>query len=284
MDIRPLADAGFGAEVTGVDLSQALDEGTKAALSQALSENYILCFHDQDLAPENVVDASRIFGPVEPHVTPGYYHPDTDLLLVLSNQLDADGKPLGIKDAGTFWHSDVSYRARPAKATMLYAIEAPEEGGDTLFCDMVAALDALPSELRLKLEGRDATHHYAQRDKIAAQQGTTQVLNQQSKDRTPPVHHPALRTHPVTGRTSLYVNPAYTTGIDGLDEGVSAEALKRIYDHCFEDRFRLRYKWRAGDVVVWENISVMHSATTHDLTPDHPRTLWRTVISGDGTN
>jgi len=280
MEVQPLPGASFGAEVTGVDLSRPLDAATKAALSQALAENYILCFHGQDLGPNNVVDASRVFGPVEPHVTPGYYHPDTDLLLVLSNQMDETGKPLGIKDAGTFWHSDVSYRERPAKATMLYAIEAPDEGGDTLFCDMVAALDALSPELRQKLEGRQAVHHYAQRDKIAAAQGTTKVVSGQTEDKTPPVHHPALRTHPVTGRTSLYVNPAYTTEVEGLDPADSKATLARIYDHCLEDRFRLRYKWRAGDVVVWENMSVMHSATTHDLPPDRGRTLWRTVISG----
>jgi len=283
MEIRSFPQGGFGAEIHGVDLSQPLDPATKAALDRALAENYILRFPDQDLRPEHVVDASRVFGPVEPHVVPGYYHPDTDLLLVLSNRVGDDGKPLGIKDAGTFWHSDVSYRACPAKATMLYAIEIPDEGGDTLFCDMVAALDALPPDLRQKLEGRNGVHHYAQRDKFAAAQGTTQVVTAPSRQKTPPVRHPALRTHPATGRTSLYVNPAYTTEIEGLDPADSADTLARIYDHCLQDRFRLRYTWRPGDVVVWENVSVMHSATTQDLPPDRYRTLWRTVISGEPT-
>jgi taurine dioxygenase len=283
MEVQPLEGSSFGAEVVGIDLSQPLDGDTKAALDQALAENYILWFRNQSLEPEHVVEASRVFGPVEPHVTPGYYHPDTDLLLVLSNQKDATGTPLGIKDAGTFWHSDVSYRACPAKATMLYAIETPEEGGDTLFCDMVAALETLPPELRAKLEGRHAMHHYAQRDKIAAKQGTTQVLNAKSQENTPPVRHPALRTHPATGRTSLYVCPAYTTNIEGLNPDDSEDTLARIYDHCLQDQFRLRYKWRPGDVVVWENVSVMHSATTQDLPPDRARTLWRTVISGEPT-
>lgn len=283
MEIQRLAYSDFGAEVTGIDFSRPLDAGTKTALDRALAENYVLRFPDQNLQPEHVVAASRVFGPVEPHVVPGFYHPETDLLLMLSNQTDKDGKPVGVKDAGTFWHSDVSYRACPAKATMLYAIDIPEEGGDTLFCDMVAALEALPGELRQKLEGRNAIHHYAQRDKIAAAQGTTQVVDDKSRQKTPPIPHPALRVHPVTGRTSLYVNPAYTTKLDGLDDDDSATTLARIYDHCLQDQFRLRYKWHAGDVVVWENISVMHSATTQDLPPDQARTLWRTVISGEPT-
>lgn len=279
MKVRSLPGARFGAVVEGVDLSEPQDAATQTALDRALAENYILCFPGQSLEPDQVVDASRIFGPVEPHVTPGYYHPDTDLLLVLTNQVNTAGQPLGIKDAGTFWHSDVSYRERPAKATLLYSIEAPDEGGDTLFCDMVAALEALPADLRYKLDGREAVHHYAQRDKIAAAQGTTQVVNGQTQNNTPPVNHPTIRTHPLTGRTSLYVNPAYTVEIEGLATEDSADTLARIYDHCLQDRFRLRFKWRPGDVVVWENISVMHSATTHEQPPTQPRTLWRTVIT-----
>ncbi len=159
MDVHPLSDSSFGAEVTGVDLSRSLDDETRAALRQALAENYILRLPGQDLKPEHVVEASRVFGPVERHVVPGYYHPDTDLLLMLSNRVGDDGRPLGIKDAGTFWHADVSYREFPAQATMLYAVEIPIEGGDTLFCDMVAALDALPYDLRQKIDGRHAVHH-----------------------------------------------------------------------------------------------------------------------------
>ncbi len=104
------------------------------------------------------------------------------------------------------------------------------------------------------------------------------MLTDAARHATPPVRHPAVRTHPVTGRRSLYVNPAYTTKIEGLDEADSADTLARIYAHCIEDRFRLRYKWSAGDVLVWENISVMHKATTQDLPADHNRTLCRTII------
>ncbi len=283
MDVDVLPGSGFGAEVTGIDFSGPLDNDTRAALNQALAENYILRFADQELEPGHVVDASRVFGPVERHVVPGYYHPDTDLLLVLSNQVGDDGRPLGVKDAGTFWHADVSYRELPAKATLLYAVEIPAEGGDTLFCDMVAALEALPDSLRDKLEGRNAVHNYAQRDRIAAAQGTTQVVDEGSRKATPPVRHPAVRTHPVTGRQSLYVNPAYTTKIVGLKADDSADVLAHVYDHCMEDRFQLRYKWHKGDVAIWENISVMHTATTQDLPPDHHRTLWRTIISGEAT-
>ncbi|MFQ5765843.1 MAG: TauD/TfdA dioxygenase family protein, partial [Rhodospirillales bacterium] len=214
----------------------------------------------------------RILGDeLEPHLFEHFHHPETPLVMVLSNRTE-DGKPKGMADAGTFWHSDVSYKPNPAKATVLYAVEVPEEGGDTLFCDLMAAYEALPAAMKARLDGLKAVHDYGHvpRD----------VFDRLDMTPPPDCVHPVVRTHPETGRKAIYVNPAYVVRIEGLPEDES-EALKReIFDHCLQDRFRLRYAWRAGDVVAWDNAALMHSATTKDLDPTKHRTLWRTTISG----
>lgn len=274
-------NAGFGAEIKGVDLSAALENSeVMSAIESAFLQHHVVTIREQVLDVNEVVELSRRFGPLEPHVLDRFHHPETPLVLVLSNRVDANGRALGLRDAGSFWHSDVSFKARPAKATLLYAIEVPEEGGDTLFCNMIAAFEALPEKLKRDLEGRTAVHDYAHRDRVAHRTGTQPRLDRENLSRVPPVRHPVIRRHPVTGRKALYVNPTYTVRIEGMTAAESDALLKEIFDHCLEDRFRMRYRWRAGDVVVWDNAAVMHAATTQNLDPSHHRTLWRTIIVG----
>lgn len=266
---------GFGAEIVGVDLSRPPDEATRDAIYQAFLNHRVVAIRGQTLMPEHVIAASRIFGhDLEPHLFKRYHHPETPLLMVLSNRTD-DGKPTGLADAGSFWHSDVSYKPNPAKATMLYAVEVPEEGGDTLFCDLTAAYDALPETMKKRLRGLKAVHNYAHTPRDLFYSGEVTA--------PPDCLHPVVRTHPETGRKAIYINPAYTVRIEGLAVDES-EALKQdIFDHCLQDRFRMRYKWRAGDVVAWDNAALMHAATTKGLDPDRHRTIWRTIISGGPT-
>ena len=274
-------NAGFGAEITGIDLSAGhKNPELMAAIESAFLQHHVVAIRNQKLDVNEVVEVSRRFGPLEPHVLDRFHHPETPLVLVLSNRVDASGRALGLRDAGSFWHSDVSFKERPARATLLYAIEVPEQGGDTLFCNMIAAFEALPEELKQELEGRFAVHDYANRDRVAHRTGTQPRLDRENLSRVPPVRHPVIRRHPVTGRNALYVNPTYTVCIEGMTETSSNLLLKRIFDHCLEDRFRLRYRWRAGDVVIWDNAAVMHAATTQNLDPRHHRTLWRTIIVG----
>jgi taurine dioxygenase len=274
--VRPF-DAPFGAEVAGIDLSAPLDEAARAGLRDALARHHILSVHGQTLRPEDVLAASRAFGErLEAHLFARYHHPETPLIVVLSNRVDAEtGKPVGIADAGTFWHSDNSYNQAPARATLLYAIEVPDEGGDTLFCDMVAACRALPGPLRARLEGRIAVHNYTHTPRAIFASGEVAP--------PPDARHPVIRRVPGTTDEAIFVNPAYTVRIEGLDDETSRALLDEVYAHCLSPRFRLRYKWRRGDVVVWDNAAVMHSATTKALDPSRHRTLWRTIISGEPT-
>ncbi|MBC8337229.1 MAG: TauD/TfdA family dioxygenase [Rhodospirillales bacterium] len=270
--VTPLEE-GFGAEISGIDLSRPLDGEDRRAVYQAFLDSRLIVFRDQDMSPDNAIDAARILGnDLEPHLFKHFHHPDTPLIMVLSNRVNGDGQPKGMKDAGTFWHSDVSYKPNPAKATFLYAREVPDEGGDTLFCDLTAAYDAMPGDMQDRLHGLIAMHDYnhVPRD----------IFSKLDVTPPPPCPQPVVRTHPETGRKAIYINPGYTTHIEGLEADESADLIKDIFRHCLQDRFRMRYNWRAGDVVAWDNAATMHSATTKNLDPAKHRTIWRLTVSG----
>jgi taurine dioxygenase len=278
-------DGGFGAQISGIHVADAQrDVELVAALETAFLDHHVVAIRGQELAVSDVVAVSRCFGQLEPHVLDRYHHPDTPLVLVLSNRVDASGRAMGLKDAGSFWHSDVSFKERPARATLLYALEVPDEGGDTLFCDMMAAYDALPEELKHALENAIAVHDYANRDRVAHRTGTKPRLDAENLRKVPPVRHPVVRRHPITGRKALYVNPTYTVCIEGMEASQSESLLNEIFKHCLNDRFQMRYRWRKKDVVIWDNAAVMHAATTQNLDPSKYRTLWRTIIVGGPTH
>ena len=274
IEVRPL-ESGIGAEIVGVDL-KAIDDAQSQAIYAAFLEYPVVAMRGQNgLSTDDVLAASRIFGPeLEAHLFSRYHHPDTPLVMVLSNRVDDGGKAKGLRDAGSFWHSDVSYKDVPAKATLLYALEIPEEGGDTLFCDMAKAYEGLTAEMKQRLHGLTAVHNYAHTPREIFRSGEV----------TPPPDcvHPVIRTNPESGRKAIYINPSYTVRIEGMCDEES-EALKaEIFAHCLKDEYCARYKWRAGDVVAWDNAASMHAATTDKLDAARHRTLWRTIISGEG--
>lgn len=271
------SNQGLGAEISGVDFTQPIDTDTQAALVAAFAEHHVLNFRGQDgLTTDNLLAASRVFGDrLEAHAFSHFHHPDEPLLMVLSNRVEGGGKPKGMRDAGTFWHSDVAYKPKPAKATMLYSLEVPNSGGDTLFCNLTRAYDDLSSDMKARLDGMKAWHYYAKLKRDVFESG--QVTS------PPECLHPLIRTNPISGRKAIYITPAYTTRIDGLPEAESDTLMEEIFAHCLHDKYRMDYKWQKADVVVWDNAAVMHSATTKDLDPTKFRTIWRTIISGDAT-
>lgn len=275
LSIRRL-NGNLGAEISDIDLSGPISAADHAAFYQAFLDSHVIVVRNQrGLSPAQVVAASRLLGELEPHLFEQYHHPETPLLLVLSNRTETDGTARGLADAGSFWHSDVSYKQSPAKATMLYAVETPDHGGDTLFCDMTAAYAALPEQTKRRIDGLTAVHNYAHTRR--------RIFDSGQVARPPDCIHPVVRSHPETGRKALYINPAYTVRIEDMDAD-AGEALKNeLFEHCLQDRFRMRYVWRTGDVVAWDNAAVMHSATTKNLDPAKHRTLWRTIVSGGPT-
>lgn len=279
-EIRPL-DAPLGAEVIGLDLMGEVGEADLARIKAAFADRGVLVFRDQGkLTPARHVEFSRNFGPLEIHVQHAFHHKEHPEILLVSNVVE-NGKPIGLTDAGRYWHSDLSYVAEPSLGSLLHARELPDEGGDTLFTNMVAVYDALPEDIRLRIERLDAEHSYEARNKIQqAKYGDLRPgLSEEQKAKVRPVVHPVVRVHPESGRKALFVNEGFTTRIVGLPEAESTELLGKLFALSIEERFIYRHRWQPNDLVFWDNRQTMHLATPF---PQHfRRRLNRTTVRGD---
>ena len=217
MNIQALSSA-FGAEVVGVDLARDLDASTFFALEKAYNECSVVLFRNQRIGDGQHVRFSRSFGELEIHVLKEYVKPLNPELYVLSNIVE-NGKPIGIKDAGNYWHTDLSYTLAPSRGSIMYALEVPHAAdgtplGDTQFASTAAAYDALPQAMKDKLAGLKAVHRFWDRyirERKAA--GSDVVVSEERRAQTPDVVHPIVRTHPITGRKCIYVNEGFTIGI-----------------------------------------------------------------------
>ncbi len=277
-EIRPLTE-GFGVEVVGLDLARPIDEATFAALRRAWFERAVIVFRDQALPPDAQAAFSRRFGELQIHVLTQFQLPGHPEVLLLSNEKRPDGTPVGFEDAGRYWHSDLSYDAQPSLGTMLYAVEIPPEGGDTLFVDMYRAYDALPAATKARIGGRCAFHSYVRNyEKNESRPGIRPKLTEAQKARLADVRHPIVRTNEDTGRRALYVNPGFTWRVDGMDEAESRALLDELFAHSLKPEFRYTHVWRPNDFLCWDNRGTMHHATLYD--PRHRRHMHRTTIRG----
>jgi len=262
LEIRPLSQA-LGAEVIGLDVSHTLDEATFAKVHQAHLDHLVLVFRDQRLTPRQQIDFSKRFGSLDSHPSQSKAHlPNFPDILVISTKRE-NGKDVGVRNAGPMWHSDLAYMDRPALGSMLYALELPDSGGDTGFANMAKAYDAMPNRLKDAVAGKRAIFSSERNTSLRAL-------------------HPVIRTHPETGRKSIFVNPQLTTGIDGMDEATSASLLAEIYEHCTRPEFVYWHRWRPGDLTFWDNRCVLHIADhTRIDDPSYIRHMHRTTIAGD---
>lgn len=277
--IHPFTGAPLGAEVVGLDLSLPLGTADIARLHRAHLDYHVLVFRDQHITPAQQVDFSRHFGALQIHVLRNFQLPGQPEVLVISN-IQQDGKPVGLGDAGHFWHSDLSYKETPSLGSMLHAQELPAEGGDTLFANQHAAWDALPDELKREVEGLQAEHWYLARyDELRQRNPYRPQLTQAQIDEVRPVSHPVVRTHPETGRRALFVSEHFTTRILGVSAQRSRELLDLLFDYGTRAEHVYRHQWQPHDMVFWDNRSLMHLAAG---CPDHlRRKLYRTTIEGD---
>ena len=279
-----LFDGPIGVTVTSVDLSQPMDAGDFKILLDAWNEHSVLVFRDQSLEPEHLIDFSRRFGDLEIHVLDQYLHKEHKEILVVSNILE-DGVNVGIPDAGRYWHTDLSYLAEPSRGSILYAIEIPEENGETLgntlWTSTAAAYEALPDEERARLDGLKAEFSLGNRfEKLAKDDTGHTPMKDHQTEKVPTVTHPVVRTHPVTGRKGIYVNEGHTIRILDMDEGESRDLLQELWAHCTKPTFTYRHKWCVGDVVMWDNVPTQHLAIKDYELPQR-RLLHRTTLSGD---
>lgn len=271
---KPLSD-GFGVEVAGVDLS-ALSPRAFADIERAFYDHQVLTVRAQDLTPAQFVAWARRFGPPQPHVIDQFHHPDDANILILSN-VKKDGQPTGLQDAGTYFHTDYSYLQVPARATTLYSRVVPKVGGDTLFANQQAAYDDLPAAMKKRIEPLVAIHHYGNRnDQDEGSRTVASVLTAGQKAKMPVITHRIARPHPVTGRKSLYAVSGSSFGIVGMPGDEARDLLDELAAHATQPRYLLSFKYGVGDVVIWDNASLLHSATLID--PNDARTLWRITV------
>ena len=277
-EVRALP-AAVGAEVLGLDLSRPISGTDFTRLHQAHLQHHVLVFRDQRITPQQQIDFSRRFGPLQIHVLKSFQlagHPE---IMIVSN-IKENGVPIGLGDAGVFWHSDLSYVEKPSLGSMLHAQELPSEGGDTLFANQHRAYEALPEALKARLDGLQAEHSYlTQYEALRARSPWRPKLTQEQLDQVQPTVHPVVRTHPETGRKALFVSEHFTTRILGLPEAESRALLDELFALSTRPEHVYRHVWQPHDMVFWDNRSVMHLAAG---TPDHlRRKLYRTTIEGD---
>jgi len=276
--IRPLPGS-FAAEVLGLDLAQPLDDAAFARLHAAHLQHHVLVLREQRITPAQQVAFSRRFGPLQIHVQKKFQLAGQPEVLVVSN-IKQNGEPIGLGDAGHFWHSDLSYKARPSLGSLLHAQLLPSEGGDTLFANQHAAYEALPQALKTTLAPLFAEHSYlAKYEELRARSPWRPALTQAQLDEVKPVVHPVVRTHPETGRKALFVSEHFSTRIVGLPDDEGRAVLDELFALATRSEFIYRHRWQPHDMVFWDNRSVLHLAAG---TPDHlPRKLYRTTIEGD---
>ncbi|NKB56370.1 MAG: TauD/TfdA family dioxygenase [Alphaproteobacteria bacterium] len=272
----------FVAEVHGVDIEN-LSDADWTVLHRAYLENKILVIPDQDLSVHAFAALGARFGEVVRHPVAKFAHPDEPDVMMLSNDTSY-GKPVGVKDAGSFWHSDRSYMQRTSNETMLYSVEIPDEGGDTYFADLEAAYEDLPDATKRRIGGLRYISHYRWTKDRDDPESRWSFMTPEERANTPPTDRPVVRIHPETGRKALFVFPGITTGVKGIvgmEEAESDALLEDLYGHLTQDKFQYRFKWGGpGTVLIWDNRCVMHKATTKQLSADKIRTLYRISTLG----
>jgi taurine dioxygenase len=282
LQTRRLSDA-MGVAVEGVDLSRALSDAQFREVERAFFEGQVMAVKGQRLEPGQFVAFARRFGPPQPHVIDQFHFPGHPDILILSNGVE-NGKPIGLADGGSYFHTDYSYLPVPARLTMLYSVEVPKKGGDTLFANMYAAYDDLPAAMKRRIDGLVVLHHYGNRDNLDQTSRTAaSPLTEAQKGRVDWVRHKLVRKHEKTGRNALYAVSGSSFEIEGMprDEGVAL--LDELKTHALQDKYRFGYSYDVGDVVMWDDLSTLHSATLTD--PADRRTLWRiTVIESQGAS
>ncbi|HJS04999.1 MAG TPA: TauD/TfdA family dioxygenase [Variovorax sp.] len=273
-------DAPVGAEVLGLDIGKPINAADFARLHRAHLDHHVLVFRDQRVTPEAHIAFSRRFGPLEIHVLHQFHlagHPE---ILIVSNIKKPDGEPLGLGDAGAYWHSDLSYKPKPSLGSLLHAQELPSEGGDTLFADQHLAFEGLAPALQQRILPLEAEHSYlAKYEELRAKNPWRPKLSQAQIDQVAPAVQPVVRTHPETGRKALFVSEHFTTRIVGLPQEEGDALLAELFAHSVKPEYVYRHRWAPHDLVFWDNRSLMHLAAG---TPDHlRRKLYRTTVEGD---
>lgn len=262
----------LGAEISGVDLTKKLSDAQFEAINEALVEHALIVFHDQDISSANLMDFGRRFGELTVHPFAPNEGKNAPELIKFRN--DETTPPFGTD----VWHSDETFRAEPPMATILCAKEVPAVGGDTMFVSMAAAYDGLSEKMQQYISGLEGIHDMKPFRPLFGKSEEERKTLQHFEIMYPPVLHPVVRIHPVSGRKVLFVNPQFTVGIDGMDERESRQLLDTLFHQALVPEYQFRHRWKPHTIAMWDNRSTQHYAI-HDYYPQR-RYMERVTIKG----
>lgn len=274
-------EAPLGAEVAGIDLSAPLAPSDRDALETAWRERLVLVFHAQTLTDPQLIAFSKNFGALDPPGPNPYGEPFNKAhpeLNVISNVVE-DGKPIGnLGDGEAVWHADMTYVEVPPKAALLHALEVPppEAGGNTYFADMFAACASLPADLKQAADGKVAVHDASRNSAGMLRKGYKEITDVRQ---TVGARHPLVRTDPHSGRKALFLGRRPNAYVVGLSVAESEALLDALWAHATEPRFAMCHRWQAGDVLMWNNLAVLHRRDPFD--PKTRRVMHRSQIKGE---
>jgi len=250
----------LGAEINGVNFSHPSVNDMLAIMMDKLSQHHLLIIRDQKLSEEQLFNTSKLFGEAVPSLVPAYRLENYPVITRHSNKKDEAKLPKGAVAPEYVFHADSYFTTNPNKFTLFYSLISPEKGGKTHFVDMCFAYDSLTESQKELIDGKYAIYKNA-------------YVNQ------PPVMHPLVRTHPVTKRKALFVNIHRALGIEGMDHDQSMTLLENLYHHAINPAFVYGHKWYDGDLLIWDNRTTMHCATS--ITDNEERLLYRILTKGD---
>ena len=274
LDVVPLTRH-IGAEIRGIDLRERPDEETVKAIYQAWLDHLVIIFPRQELSQEDLLRATGFFGELAELSRPAKYRPKgySRLLpgIMMISNIRENGEPIGaLPDGEMMFHHDMIHAEVPSKGTLLYSVEIPSAGGNTLFASGYAAYDTLDPEIRRRLEGHRAMHHY--------NYGSTQRGDDRGTEAFAESMHPVFRTHEDTGRKAVYVNRLMTVGVEGMPQAESEPLLEAVFDHSEKREFVYEHVWRVGDLLLWDNRCSTHART--DFPSTERRLMLRTTVVG----
>jgi alpha-ketoglutarate-dependent taurine dioxygenase len=285
LDVRPSPGAvRLGAEVHGLDLARRLDRQTIDALYAHWVDYKILVFVDQHISDAQQIEFTERFGPLEEFPMTAVRATTHDAIFRVSNvdtngnRLPADHNTVRYLRVTQQWHIDSSYRATPSKGSVFRAIELTRQGGETWFCDLERVYEDLPAALKTEVDSRKAVHDFETSRRAV---GNLMPLSPEERAAVPVVEHPMVRIHPDTDRRSLFLSPVHTSHVVGLSPAESATLLDELTAFATQEKYLYKHRWWPGDVMMWDNRSLMHWAQPFDERSSR-RVMHRTTLAGDG--
>jgi taurine dioxygenase len=263
-----------GAEVRGLNLADDVDSDIRADLNRAFADHHVLVIPGQDLTPEGFKKAAQVFGELQPHDKKEVHVPDHPDVYYVSNDHIVNGKRI---IPGETFHTDHSNHPAPPKATTLFAVSLPGRGGDTQYVNMHDAYDDLPEDMKRRIDGLKAVHVYLSK---YSPRSLGNLTEESRKALPTPGIHPLVRTHPDNGRKALYLNPVRMESIVGMEDSEALELIGELMAHATQNKYEYRHQWRHGDMVIWDNRSVMHQANP-DYDMSERRFLYRLMLKGE---